>query len=84
MALKIIHAMIGLQMTLVKYTTRPCPWCHEVTHLEVDPDKLSLWRSGIPIQRVWPEQDADWRELMITGTHAECWNKMFLEEREKD
>lgn len=32
---------------------------------------------GEPIQTALPELDADQRELLVTGTHAHCWERMF-------
>jgi hypothetical protein len=32
---------------------------------------------GENIQDALPELDADQRELLMTGTHAHCWEKMW-------
>ena len=32
---------------------------------------------GVEIQVALPELDEDQRELLITGTHAHCWERMF-------
>lgn len=36
------------------------------------------------IQDALPERDADFRELVKTGTHPECWDTMFPEEEDDD
>ncbi len=63
-------------------TTRSCILCGESTALEVDADKYRRWREGTHIQHVWPEWTPDQRELLITGTHPECWDRMFPDEEE--
>lgn len=35
---------------------------------------------GEPIQTALPELDEDQRELLITGTHAHCWERLFGED----
>jgi hypothetical protein len=44
-----------------------------------DPD---TGRPTYLIQDALPERDADFRELVKTGTHPECWDKMFPEEED--
>lgn len=38
------------------------------------------WRDGAFIQDAWPQATATERELLISGTHPECWNLTFGEE----
>jgi len=39
------------------------------------------WKiDGEYIQNVFPEEPADIREWMISGTHPRCWDEMFPEE----
>ena len=59
------------------HTTRRCIKCGESTTMKVSVAKLRRWRSGEQTQSVWPEWSASKRELMITGTHPECWDQMF-------
>jgi hypothetical protein len=45
---------------------------------DVDAEAYRLWRfAGMPIQDAFPGFDADQRELLMTGTHAHCWEKMW-------
>lgn len=60
-------------------TTLPCIVCHKTTQLDVDPEKLKRWQKGEHIQDVFTDWDADKRELLITGTHPECWDLMMTE-----
>jgi hypothetical protein len=39
---------------------------------------------GLPLDVAVPEWSMDKRELVITGTHPECWDKMFSEMDEDD
>lgn len=69
---------------LRNFRTKPCPWCKETTTLQLDPTKVRRWQEGEFVQRVFPEMDADQRELLITGTHPKCWDLMFPEEDEEE
>lgn len=57
---------------------RRCAVCGEETGITVDADKYYEWRqNGRLIQDVWPELDADTREMYISGTHPACWDAAF-------
>jgi len=64
---------------MISYETKPCTSCGEKSIVELDEDKFVAWRHGEHVQNVWPEKSPDERELLITGTHGTCWNKMFGE-----
>lgn len=70
----------------VQVTTPPCPVCHERSAIILSKDQYSLLvKAHSPhIQDIFPGWDADRRELLITGTHPECWDKMFDETDEED
>jgi hypothetical protein len=51
--------------------------CGKQTLVELEPEKLARWQAGELVQNVWPEKTSDERELLITGTHPECWQEMF-------
>ena len=59
--------------------TPPCVVCKERGMLEgVDALGYIRWSElGVEIQVALPELDEDQRELLITGTHAHCWERMF-------
>lgn len=67
-----------------------CRGCRDVKSIDMNKcgsyddvvQKIAAWRAGSLIQRVFPELNADERELMISGTCGECWNIMFAEEEE--
>ena len=58
-------------------TTRACIMCGSTSAVELDADKLARWQGGELVQKVWPDKPAEERELLITGTHPECWADMF-------
>ena len=60
-------------------TTRKCRMCgnQSVLH-DVDALGWLRWKElGVNIQDAFPEFDADQRELLVSGTHAHCWEKMW-------
>jgi hypothetical protein len=59
--------------------TRPCVVCGNRSTLQ-DVNALGYirWKElGQEIQDALPDLDADQRELLISGTHAHCWEKMW-------
>ena len=61
-------------------TTRPCMICNKVSVLEVEESELAARNAGAMVQDAFPTRDADFRELIISGTHPECWDETFGEE----
>ena len=69
--------------------TPQCPYCHKPSIIELTPDEQmryeQLQRGKIThIQDALPEWSADKRELLITGTHSECWDAIFEDDEEED
>ena len=62
---------------MVTYTTRPCMWCGQRSSIAVDEDKYDAWVNGTLVQDAFPDWTPELRELLITGTHPDCWDKMF-------
>lgn len=65
------------------FVTHPCIKCGKREEILIDRTKYNRWQSGEHIQNVWPEATPEWRELLITGIHAECWKEMFGGEEEE-
>lgn len=61
----------------VVYTTLPCMACGMPSLVELDLEKVQAWKRGALIQNVWPEKTTNERELLLTGTHPGCWDRMF-------
>jgi hypothetical protein len=60
-----------------------CPLCRQPSMVENIPEEAfdSWWRDGKVdgqfIQQALPMLSAGDREVLISGTHDECWDKMF-------
>lgn len=65
-----------LEAGLVVVVTPPCPVCRDRGEVTVSADGLASWMAGELIQVALPDLTAEQRELMITGTHGWCWDKM--------
>ena len=57
--------------------TAPCPYCGIASRMVVDFKEWLEWQKGSLIQFAFPTMSADDRELLLTGAHPECWEKMF-------
>ena len=59
--------------------TKPCKVCGAKAVVEnVDALGFIRWSElGENIQDALPELDEDQRELLMTGTHAHCWEAMW-------
>ena len=60
--------------------TKTCGVCGEYEVWSLDQEAVVKWQEGQHIQNVFPEMSAADREVLITGTHPACWNKLFPEE----
>lgn len=60
-------------------TTPRCMACGEASIVELTDAEQAALDSGALIQDALPDRTADERELLITGTHGECWDRMFGE-----
>jgi hypothetical protein len=61
----------------VLITTPTCSVCGIPSTLYVDKDLLSLFLQGAHVQNVWPDWSNAQRELMLTGIHGDCWDRIF-------
>lgn len=63
--------------TTVVHTPR-CMRCGKSSAVHVPSDAYRRWVvDREPIQVAMPEMDLDTREMLISGTHPECWDAMF-------
>jgi len=54
--------------------TPTCIVCRRTAFVEVDGAGFERWVVGeVNILDAFPTLDADQRELLISGTHAQCW-----------
>ena len=59
------------------YATRRCPVCYKTGTIMVDEQELLHYLRGNYVQDSFKTMPAPLREQIITGTHPECWQKMF-------
>jgi hypothetical protein len=65
----------------VNFYPKRCMLCGNGNEpMQLDVDKLHRWQNGELIQNVFPELSVDEREILITGTHPECWDRKFGDE----
>lgn len=64
-------------MARIQLVTPACTLCEKTSTVELDSEDIAKWRDGALIQDVWPELTPQIRELLMSGTHPECWESMF-------
>lgn len=58
-----------------------CYVCGADNIITVDKVPFMMWYTGsVLVQEAFPDLHADERELIMTGIHARCWDKMFEEQ----
>jgi hypothetical protein len=57
--------------------TKTCSVCGEYEVWSLDRELVNRWQGGENIQRVFPDMSASEREILITGIHPDCWDKLF-------
>ena len=60
--------------------TKSCTVCGEYEVWSLDRELVTRWQGGENIQDVFPDMTVGDRELLISGTHATCWDKLFPKE----
>lgn len=61
----------------VDYYRNTCFYCNEQNVIIVNVHDLTFWQSGEFIQNAFPYLNPNQRELINTGIHPECWEKIF-------
>jgi len=64
--------------------TKPCCVCDKYEVWSLDREAVTRWQEGETIQDAFPDMSAGDREILISGTHAACWDKLFPAEEEDD
>lgn len=74
-----------MEQETIEVETRPCMLCKRSSRLQVPEQGYRAWRSGrAPIQVALPELSVHERELLMTGSHPECWDEMTRAEEDED
>jgi hypothetical protein len=64
--------------------TKTCTVCGEYEVWSLDRKAVESWQGGEYIQNAFPEMSMEDREILITGTHPACWDKLFPKEDENE
>lgn len=64
----------------MRYRCPPCTVCKKRSVINVDGVALRRWHEGALIQQAFPASSAEVRELMVSGTHADCWQQLYGDE----
>jgi len=64
----------------VIFTTPSCIVCAQTSVITLEKKELERILEGEHIQNVLSHRTADERELIITGTHSECWDSFMSNE----
>lgn len=62
--------------------TAPCMHCGQTSEIKIPSKAYEAWRRGEHIQNAWPDASPTVREMLISGTHPECWDELFPNEEE--
>jgi len=60
--------------------TMPCMICKQTTSIPIPDELFWRWFNGEFVQDVFPDWSVGKRELLISGTHPNCWEKLFESE----
>lgn len=61
----------------IRFETQ-CSWCRQPVAVDrLDAGQFKAWQAGAFVQDAFPDMSASEREVLVSGTHAECWNQMF-------
>lgn len=61
----------------VQIQCRTCIECGEAGTVEVDAGEFRQWQEGMYAQYAFPTMPASQSEMLISGTHPECWERMW-------
>ena len=64
--------------------SRPCTVCDQYEVWSLDRQAVESWQAGENIQSAFPNMSAGDREVLISGTHPACWEKLFPGEDDED
>ena len=63
--------------------TKTCTVCGEYEVWSLDRELVTRWQGGENIQIVFPDMNESDREILISGTHGVCWDKLFPKEMQE-
>lgn len=69
-------------MDIITIKTKACMVCQKSSLLQLDYDAVQKFEAGAFVQDAFPDMSPADREMLITGTHPDCWDKIFPEDEE--
>lgn len=57
--------------------TAQCPYCGQPAVVSAPAEGFAQWQAGRSIQHALPELTPGQRETLVSGSHVECFDKMF-------
>lgn len=60
-----------------EYRTRRCVVCGLTSTMWLSVAAVEAWQGGMLIQYAFPDMDPREREMLISGTHPECFERLF-------
>ena len=64
--------------------TKTCGVCDEYELWVLDRAAVERWQAGEYIQNAFPDMSMEDREILISGTHPACWDKLFPKEEDDE
>ena len=68
----------------VTITTPACMVCRKTSEVELTVDEYAAYKHGDYIQVALSSRSDDFRELVKSGTHSECWDTMFADDEDDE
>jgi hypothetical protein len=69
---------------IIAVKTKTCVVCDQYEIWSLDRQAVESWQEGELIQNAFPDMSMSDRELLISGTHPACWDKLFPGEEEEE
>lgn len=67
---------------MITVICKPCMLCNAQAQVVITEAEHIAWKAGGYVQDVFASYTPEFREMLISGTHPECWDNMFPEEDE--
>ena len=64
--------------------TKTCSVCDEYELWVLDRVAVEKWKAGEYLERAFPNMSIEDREILISGTHPACWDKLFPKEEDDE
>jgi hypothetical protein len=64
--------------------TKTCSVCDEYELWVLDRVAVEKWQAGEYLERAFPNMSIEDREILISGTHPACWDKLFPKEEDDE